>query len=138
MRALALAAPLVLASCVTFKYERHQVEERVPAAAIDELEIGTSTIGEALARLGAPLYVWEGAADEVVLAYGSENRREVGFSVSIPLFDQGNASFDYDDASSRLEGFVLVFDAQSRLTIVRAGLLHELGRSVRRRPGSDE
>lgn len=138
MRAWILAAPLVLASCVTFKYERHLAEERVPADAIAELEIGTSTIGDALARLGAPLYVWEGASDDVVLAYGSEDRREVGFSVSIPLFDQGNASFDYDDAASRLEGFVLVFDVQGRLTIVRAGLLRELGREVRRRPGSDE
>lgn len=137
MRRLAILAPLLLAGCVTFKYERHLREEPVAPEALAELEIGTSTIGDVLARLGAPLYVWEGVGGAVVLAYGSEDRREVGFSVSVPLFEQTNASFDYDDVASRLEGYVLVFDAEGRLEIVRAGLLRDLGQAVRRRPEAD-
>lgn len=134
MRGLAILAPLLFAGCVTFKYERHLREEQVSPEALGELEIGTSTIADVLARLGAPLFVWEGVGDAVVLAYGSEDRREVGFSVSVPLFDSANASFDYDDVASRLEGYVLVFDAEGRLEIVRAGLLRELGQAVKRRP----
>ncbi len=134
MRLIAIALPLLVSSCVSFTYERHSTHEPVALEAIGELEIGTSDIGEAMRLLGAPLYVWEGVGGAVVLAYGSENRKEVGFQISLPLFDRTNASFNYDDVSSKLEGFVLVFDPELNLKIVRAGLLRELGREVRRRP----
>lgn len=138
VRAAIVALGLLSSGCVTFKYERHLTHEALPEDAIAGLEIGTSDIGDALRALGAPLYVWEGQGDAVVLAWGHENRREVGFSVSVPVLDQGSASFDYDDVSSRLEGYVLLFGADLKLELVRAGLLRDLARVSRRRPGTPE
>lgn len=138
MRILALLGLALCTSCVAYSYHRHATYEPVSEAAIKALEIGKSDIGDALSRLGAPLYVWEGVADAVVLAYGNENRREHGFKVSVPLFEQTSASFNYDDIASRLEGYVLVFDADLKLKIVRAGLLRELGKVTKRRPDTVE
>jgi hypothetical protein len=138
MRVLAIVCLPLLTGCVSFNYGRHSTFEAVSDVAIGQLEIGTSDIGQALALLGAPLYVWEGTGDSVVLAYGSEDRKGIGFGVSVPMFEQASASFNYDDESSRLEGYVLVFDADLKLELVRAGLLRELGKFVRVRPGTTE
>ncbi len=134
MRIIAVACLPLFAGCVSFKYERHSTYEPVSTAAVDELAIGTSDLSDALAKLGAPLYVWEGVNDAVVIAYGSSNEKQLGFSISLPLFEQASASFDYDDISSKLEGFVLVFEPDLKLRIVRAGLLGELGKAFKRRP----
>lgn len=138
MRLAAIAALALCSACVSYKYERHSAFEPVRADKVAELAIGTSDIGDALARLGAPLYVWEGVDDAIVLAYGSDDSRQWGLNVSVPVYDQANASFKYDDTSSRLEGYILVFDRNLELKIVRAGLLRELGRTVRLRPASVE
>jgi hypothetical protein len=114
------------------------VFETVPHEAVSALEPGKSAIGDALARLGAPLYVWEGAADGIVLAYGSENRTESGVTVSVPVFDQFNASFAYDDVAANLDGYVLIFDAELKLQLVRSGSLRELSKVVRVRPSPVE
>jgi hypothetical protein len=138
MRLLALACLPLLSGCISYSYERHRTFESVSPNAVSELEIGVSDVGDVLAKLGAPLYVWEGAAEAVVLAYGSENRREHGFSVSVPLFEQANASFAYDDVAQQLDGYVLVFDADLKLEIVRVGILRELSKVVRVRPSPVE
>lgn len=138
---LALAAVLLAGgatSCVQFSWERHVTFEPVRTEAVDGLRIGESSLGDALGRLGAPLYVWEGAHDAVVLGYGSENRREVGFDVSVPVFDSANASFSFDDVAKRLEGYVLVFDDKAVLRIVRRGLLRDLALTERTRPAYEE
>lgn len=134
MRILAVACLPLFASCVSFTYERHSTYEPVSEDAILKLEVGTSDLADALARLGAPLYVWEGVNDAVVLAYGSEDRKEAGFRISLPVVDQMSASFSYDGIASRLEGFVLVFEPDLKLKIVRAGLLGELDKAFKRRP----
>jgi hypothetical protein len=138
MRNLALAVLPLLSGCVSFTYERHLTYEPVALEAIGELEIGTSDIGDVLEHLGAPLYVWEGVNDAVVFAYGSSNQREVGFTISVPLLEQANASFNYDDVSEKLKGYVLVFEPDLTLKIVRAGLLGELGKTFKRRPDTVE
>ncbi|MBL8860332.1 MAG: hypothetical protein JNL28_17615 [Planctomycetes bacterium] len=138
MRKLLLCCVPFLSACVSFRYERHATFEPLNSEAIGELDIGTSGIGDALALLGAPVYVWEGVGDSIVLAYGFEHSRERGFTISIPVFDRSSASFSYDDVSSKLEGIVLVFGPDEKLEIVRAGMLRDLGLIVRRRPASPE
>jgi hypothetical protein len=138
VRALAILCVSLLSGCVSFNYGRHTLFEAVWPDAVEQLEIGTSDIGRALELLGAPLYVWEGVGDSIVLAYGAENRKETGFALSVPMFEQASASFNYDDVSSRLEGYVLVFDSDLKLEIVRAGLLRELSKVVRLRPSAAE
>lgn len=138
MRALLILVPLLCAGCVTFAYERHKVFGATSPDAIAELEIGVSGVDTVLARLGAPLYVWEGAAEGVILAYGSENRTEMGWSVSVPLFEQANASLAFDDIAANLEGYVLIFDAELKLELVRVGSLRELSKLVRVRPSTVE
>lgn len=138
MRTLALLCLPFLAGCVSYSYERHKTFESVSPDEISELEIGVSDVGDVLAQLGAPVYVWEGAADGIVLAYGSESSRQHGFRVSVPLFEQANASFNYDDIASELEGYVLVFDPELKLEIVRVGSLRELSKVVRVRPSPVE
>lgn len=138
LRLAAVALLPLLGSCVSFTYERHVVFEPVPDAAVGTLVIGESDVGTALERLGAPIYVWEGVDGAVVLGYGFENQREIGINVSVPLIDNGNASFDYDDVAKRLEGYILVFDRDLKLHIVRKGLLRDLALATRTRPSFED
>jgi len=135
---LAIASTLGSTACVSFTYERHVAFEPIPDAAVSTLVIGTSTLGDALDRMGAPLYVWEGVDGAVVLGYGFENQREVGINVSVPVIDRQSASFNYDDVAKRLEGYVLVFDRDLKLHIVRRGLLRDLALATRSRPSFEE
>ena len=142
MRALVILLPAVLvlgvsSGCVSFSYERELAYEPVPKADVEALRPGESDIGDALARLGAPLFVWEGVDDAVVLAYGSEDTRGWGVRVSVPL-DRTSASFQFDDRAQRLEGWILVFDDAGKLQIVRAGMLRDLRAAARRPPAYTE
>jgi hypothetical protein len=125
---------IACSSCVSFNWERTIAFEPVSADGVESLRVGQSDVSEVLAKLGAPIYVWEGMNQETVFAYGSLNERNLGFRVSVPVFDNMSASLSYDDAASKLRGYVLVFDANDKLRIVRAGLLRELSKLVRARP----
>jgi hypothetical protein len=132
VRLAALIALGLCTSCLSFSYERNLAFEPVPTAAVEALKVGETDIGEVLARLGAPLYVWEGVGDAVVLAYGHQKNSEWGVRVSVPL-DQTSISGSFDDIARRIEGWVLVFGADDKLKVSRAGLLRDL-RSEGRRP----
>jgi hypothetical protein len=125
------------ASCVSFRFERTVVNTRPERGAVEALAPGAATLADCLARLGAPLYVWELPGTEMALAWGWERNRLRGFSVSVPLDHGGSASASYDDLARKLHGFVLQFDASGKLTSVRRGYLSDLATEfTRRRPAA--
>ncbi|MBL8861594.1 MAG: hypothetical protein JNK02_06235 [Planctomycetes bacterium] len=137
--ASAALAWALLSGCVAVAYRREIREVPPEPARVEAFEPGATHLGAVIDALGAPLYVWEGAAGGVVLAYGGLRTREWGVEVSIPLGDQGSASFAYDDAAARTRGHVLVFDPELRLALVRAGNLADLRQEfARRRPAALE
>lgn len=133
MRLAVLLALALCTSCVSFTYERDLEFEPVRASQVEALRVGESDIAEALSRLGAPLYVWEGVDQAIVLAYGWSTSR--GWDVRV---SRSNLSFRYDDAAARLEGWVLVFDGDGKLKIARSGLLRDLRDATRRPPAPVE
>jgi hypothetical protein len=134
---LVVGAACVLPGCLSFGYMRELRESPPDSARVAALEPGSAGLGDALAALGAPLYVWEAPRDGVVLAYGGLRERRWGVEVSVPVGDQGSASFAYDDGAARTVGHVLVFDGDLRLILVREGNLRDLRREfARRRPAS--
>lgn len=130
---------LACTSCLTFRYDRTIVNSRPEKGAVETLVPGEATLADALARLGAPLYVWELPASETALAWGWQRDRLRGVTVSIPLDQGGSASASYDDIARKLHGVVLQFDAQKQLVSVRRGFLRDLQTEfTRRRPANVE
>jgi hypothetical protein len=138
IRLCALAICVAAASCVSYRYERDLAFEPVSQAAVDSLTIDTSDLSETLSKLGAPIYVWEGRDGATLLAYGYEHDRTYGFRVTAPIFRVGNPYFDFGDAARRLRGYVLVFDRNLKLKLVRSGLLRDLGVPRKTRPSVPE
>jgi hypothetical protein len=132
VRTVVLIALASCTSCVSVAWERHLAFEPVRTADVQALRVGESDIADALERLGAPLYVWEGVNQAIVLAYGHQKSREWGVRVSVPL-DQASASASYDDVAQKIEGWVLVFGNDDKLKVLREGYLRDL-RSEGRRP----
>lgn len=127
MRAL---AALALASCASGCLSLNWTRNREPQA-LDprwaELEVGTARLEDALALLGAPLFVYEHERDGAVLVWGRGLADDKGFNVSVPVSDQGgSASIDYSSLSAGLRGVLMVFDADWRLALAREGCLHDL------------
>jgi hypothetical protein len=129
VRALIFLALAACTGCASFTYERDMVFEPVSDAAVKPLEVGKSDVGDALSALGAPLYVWEGAKETVVLAYGSKYDKGWGLRVSRSI-----ASFSYDSQIDHLEGWILVFVVDNKLKIVRKGWLRDLANEARHPP----
>ena len=129
MRALICFALVACTGCATFTYERDTVFEPVNDDAVQALQVGKSDVGDTLAALGAPLYVWEGANESAVLAYGSKYDKGWGLRISRSI-----ASFAYDSQIDRLEGWILVFDDDSKLKIMRKGMLRDLVGAARKPP----
>ena len=139
VRVLPLLLPLALASCVSFGWSRDRRHAPPPAGAIGTLAPGQSTLAECLDTLGAPLYVWEYKGEGAALAWGWNDERQKGVSVSIPLYEQAYASLSYDDERARLRGVVLLFGRDLVLEQVRKGWLRDLeSEFVRRRPAAVE
>ncbi len=121
MRPILLLLPL-LSGCLTGTYTSwHTYQE--PASFL-RLRPGEADLDDCLEVLGAPLYVRE-QGDGAVLAWGWADERRFGVTFSIPL-DSGNASLTYQDTAAGLDGLVLVFDADWRLTAIRRGRLAEV------------
>ena len=126
-RAFLLAVSLVpLASgCLSVTWRRDARFGEPPEGALASLRPGESDLGACLARLGAPLEVWE-IPDGVALAYGWERERNLGVTLSVPI-DRGlSASLNVAAERARLRGVVLFFDADDRLSLLRTGRLAEL------------
>lgn|GEM_PF-2053838 len=136
-RALIVSVALCASSCVSFQFQRDIVESEPRAVVVDGLLAGSTDLEDVLAALGAPIDVWEGANGNPVLAYGGLRSREWNVDVSVPVVDNGSASFSYTDTTAKTRGTVFVFDADARLQIVRSGLLGDLRQAfARRRPAS--
>ncbi len=132
-RLAACAAALACAACLQVGYRRQHVESVPGEESVARLAAGASTLSDALAQLGAPLDVWEGAGGGPVLAYGGMDTAEWAVTVSVPVTDYSSASFSYADFDARTRGVVLLFDADLVLTLVRRGYLRDLRQETRRR-----
>jgi len=131
--AASLAIPFLCASCVSFAYQREIIEREPEAALVEGLAAGHTDLGHVLDVLGAPIEVWEGADGAPVLTYGGLRAGRWNIDVSLPVVDNGSASFSYTDTRARTRGFVLIFGSDLRLDIVRAGNLADLRRRYERR-----
>jgi hypothetical protein len=132
-RAGALALAALAAGCVSFQYQRDQIERPLLEERVGELVVGQTDLDEVLQRLGAPLEVWEGSDGTPVLAYGGLHSAEWNVNVSLPL-QQASAPLDWTDTAARTHGVVILFDRELRLSLVRAGLLRDLRELTERRP----
>jgi hypothetical protein len=127
----ALASALLVAGCVTYTYTRDMRFAPIDDAALDCLRPGEADITECLAKLGAPLYVWEYSHEGVALAYGFDKDRTWSLTVSVPVSHGFSASGSYSDQVRKLRGAVLLFDPAWRLQIVRRGMLADLSAELR-------
>jgi hypothetical protein len=137
-----LVVGLLLGGCIRVEMARELRFERPAAGAIEGLKVGESDVEASLAALGAPLWVWEQPTPEgdgVAMAWGWYRNRSNGFRISVPAGRVPSPSFDYGESDERLEGVVLFFDHDWRLTSFRTGLLVDLTRDLdRRRPAHVE
>lgn len=120
----AVAGLLTLPSCIG--YVRYRIDEPVHAAQLAPLQSGATTLGDALAAVGAPTAVLEYRGDGVVLVYAWEDRGDWSLDVSLPVSDSASASFELDLSAKDRPGAVLWFDAELRLERWRLGRLGEL------------
>jgi hypothetical protein len=127
----ALAIALLVAGCVTYSYTRDMRFAPIDDAALDSLHPGDADITECLAKLGAPLYVWEYSTEGVALAYGFDKDRTWSLTVSVPVSHGFSASGSYSDQVRKLRGAVLLFDPEWRLQLVRRGMLADLSAELR-------
>ena len=135
LTAIALAS--IAASCVRVAWRRETRFTPPDPVEVASLRPGESTLAECLARLGAPLEVWEYKGDGTALAYASLHERRLGLNVSVPVARYASASFDYDDSRAGLDGVLLLFDARGSLESVERGSLRDLERArARRRPSA--
>lgn len=126
-----------LASCIQFGYRREIIERKPDAALLEQFAESRAQLGAVLEVLGAPLEVFEGASGAPVITYGGLRSSGWDLAVSAPVTDYSSASFTYAELAARTEGYMLIFDVDERLSIVRAGNLGDLRQAyVRRRPAS--
>jgi hypothetical protein len=131
----AIAAAPLLSGCLSFSWVRDRRHEPPPTGAVQLLEPGRSTLAQALAALGDPLFVWEYKGDGAAHAWGWSDEAAMGFSVSVPLQEQFSPSFSYESGSSDLRGVVLLFGDDLVLEQMREGRLRDLESALgRRRP----
>jgi hypothetical protein len=134
---LLLLGPL-MAGCVRFSWERESRFEPPEPSVIENLQAGKTDLTQALAELGAPLWVWEYPSLEgqgAALAYGWYQNQDRGLRVSIPVVRGLSPSFSYGRIDRRMRGLVLFFNEDWKLAGWRKGLLQDLTTElVRRRP----
>ncbi len=126
--AAALFIALGASSCLSLSWSREQIDEPPRPKAIDSLQPGAE-LGDCLARLGAPIDVWENdptGGDGIALAYGWLDGGSKGFDVHVPLSRSGGANFDYTAVARKLPGAVLFFDSNWKLVSIRQGFLRDL------------
>jgi len=132
---LVILAALACSGCITGSYTRSQSYEPVAHAQLATLEPGKATLADALASLGAPLFVWEWMGDGAALAWGWGDEAGWGLSLSVPVGDNSATVFAFDTKALDLPGAVLFFDADGLLLEAREGKLSDIrAETIRRRP----
>ena len=124
-------------SCLSADYGQIRVFQPPVEEQVEALEPGVSNLGDALARLGAPLRVTE-VGRGLALAWGWERTSDWNVQASAPIGDaQGQVS--YASANLQTPGLVLFFDETWTLERIRRGyLLDLLPRKQRPRDVEDE
>lgn len=136
--AAALIASLLLPGCVRLRWSHENRFQPLAAEAHAHLCAGESNMGEVLACLGAPLFVWEQTVDSFAIAYGWYHGRSAGGTLSVPVSDSFSASFSYDDLAANLYGVVFTFDRDDRLIVVSEGYLRDIAPELlSKRPSFD-
>jgi hypothetical protein len=130
----AIGALMLGMGCASITYERRKVFVPVAPSAVENLKLGETDLEEVLARLGAPIYVWEGGFGEIVLAYGAEREGSWSFRIWLPAAKELTGPLRYDDAATKLDGYLLVFDTNLKLKFLREGLLRNFRVITARRP----
>jgi len=130
-RAFVLPALAMLAAgCVTGDWRAASIDEPVPSDALSALRPGVTTLGDCLAKLGAPQWVREHARHPdgsagMVLVWTWTDRAGFGVNLSSGSDDlPGSLEFDLDEVD--LPASVLWFDRDLVLERWRTGTTGEL------------
>lgn len=134
MKSAPMVMLLICSGCVSVSWERKLREVPLPAERHAGLQPGTATLNDCLRELGAPLLVWELSQGRFAIAYGWDENREVGLSVSVPLAQRQSANFDYDEINLHTRGVVFFFNAELVLESSQIGRLNAIREQARRRP----
>jgi hypothetical protein len=132
--ALAALALTVAGGCLSFEWSRHSRQSPPPAGALESLQVGSTTLKDALDLLGAPLDAYEHRETGIALAYGWHQSDAKGARASVPVYDRASASMDYTSRKQGLKGLLLFFDEDLRLTAIREGWLEDLTSGYERQP----
>ena len=123
---------VLAAGCVSVRFQHENRFEPIPDPSIQSLVPGAADLDLALARLGAPLFVWEHDQEGMALAWGWQEQSGWGFSVSYEVVAHAEVSFTYDSIAKDLQGLVLLFDRDLTLRVIRRGYLRDLGGELRK------
>jgi hypothetical protein len=132
--ALAAFAVAWACSCISVDWTRGSRQAPPPKAAVEALQVGTSTLKDALDLLGAPLDAYEYRETGMALAYGWHRSDKKGLRVSVPLYDRASASADFSRSRRGLDGLLLLFDEELNLVSIRKGWLEDLTSGFERQP----
>jgi hypothetical protein len=124
--ALAVLATMALSGCIGLEWSRESRNSPPPAGALETLEIGRTTLKDALDLLGAPLDAYEYRQTGVALAYGWYRHDAKGVRVTLPVYERASASVDYTKRRRGLKGLLLLFGEDLLLVSVREGYLEDL------------
>ncbi len=94
-----LLAGQVLGGCVSYQIVR-SLEGTEVAAPVDDLQVGTTTLKDTLALLGAPSMLTELEGQDLLL-YQKTVMRQKRFSVGLPLFDAWGTSIKISASGGR-------------------------------------
>lgn len=133
---LAACALLVFPGCIQLRWTARNIDDVVSPVAMDSMWPGTDTLQTALAKLGAPHYVWEYHGDGMALAWVHQEEEDIGLRVSYAVSRGPSASFRFDDSQLDVPGAVLWFDGNLVLEKVRQGNLRDLTEDLSRRPAA--
>lgn len=122
--AYALLLGLGLSSCLSGEYDQFRTYQPPPAQQVEALVVGQSDLGDAVERLGAPIFVIE-TGEGVTLAYGWRNAQRWNVTLSAPIRDV-DANFSFTSRDANTPGLVLFFDADWTLTRMESGHLGPL------------
>jgi len=131
-------APLLVflcGGCISGGWYRQRLLTPLTHAQIAALEPGKSRLADALALLGAPLYVWEWKGDGAALAWGWSDAAHWGLALNVPVGDNSATAFSYDQLAADMPGAVLFFGPDDVLLEAREGRLSEIrAETIQARP----
>jgi len=129
---LALLPAVLLAGCVTVRFDRRRAFEPIADEILDDLRARRADLGTCLATLGAPVLVYEQPDDGMAIAYAWLDHFGWGIDVSVS-FRGVSVSGDYDADLRKVQGAVLFFDRDLHLVELERGWIRDFLRQPHRR-----